>query len=217
MKRILAAIGLTILAGTLLTGCSVPGPKSLADDVLQINNDILEDPLLKELEDLEASLMLQDPAPSETAASLTTAQESVSDTEAAKNNTVPAPDPASNIPAPAQLEAPQRPAEPLVVIPQKITFGIVKRTTEAGISLRVVETKTLTAEELRRIKNGEKIQRAFLTDEVLRLPYSSAVTVEKIENGTPVPAALADIVSGQTVRVTLNRSGEIAALRIIRN
>ncbi len=209
MKRVLTTIGLMVVAGILLTGCWAPEKESLADEVLQINNDILEDPLLKELEELEASLMLQDPAPSEAETPLAPVPKPASVAEAPKTT--------APVPAPALLEAPPASAAPIAVLSQKVTFGIVKKTAEAGISLRVVETKILTADELRRIKNGEKIQRALLTDEVLRLTYSSGVTVEKIENGTPVAATLSDVASGQTVRVTLNRQGEIAALRIIRN
>lgn len=209
MKRVLTTIGLMVVAGILMTGCWAPEKESLADEVLQINNDILEDPLLKELEELEASLMLQDPAPSEAETPLAPVPEPASVAEAPKTT--------APVPAPALLEAPPASAAPIPVLSQKVTFGIVKKTAEAGISLRVVETKILTADELRRIKNGEKIQRALLTDEVLRLTYSSGVTVEKIENGTPVAATLSDVASGQTVRVALNRQGEITALRIIRN
>lgn len=217
-RRAVSALLLPMLLLSL-GGCMRPEPDSAIEEVLQLNNDILEDPLLKEMDALEASLLSQEAEPL-----VAEAAEQTAPAEVPKAQLEPAP--AAVIPAAPAAAAPtavpdtSAPAADTVA-PQtdpfkKAVFGLVKRTADAGISLRVIETKVLTADELRRIKNGEKIPQVLLTDEVLRLVYSGTVIFEKMVNNAPVPASLAEVVSGQTVRVTLNRAGEITYLRIIR-
>lgn len=219
MKRSRLAASLLTLALTFmlvlsLTGCKASDSETAIEGVLQLDNDILEDPLLKELDALEESLLSQAVEPLVTTPSVEAVQEPDQEVlvAAAPVSKQQAAESAHPVPSPSSDTT-----VPQVVVPKKITFGIVKRTDDAGVSLRVIQAKPLSMEELRRIKNGEKVPRALLTDEIVKFRYSSSAVFEKLENDRPVPATLSEVVSGQTVRVTWNGSGEITLLRILRN
>ncbi len=209
MRRIIfAASLLTLILVLPLTGCKASQQDSSIEEVLQINNDILEDPLLKELDLLEASLLAQDPISSASAEPAALEE----------NASAIPPEPAQERSQPTAVSGSSaEPSTDQSAAFKRIVFGKVKKATDVGIALRVIQAKALTPDELKRIKNGEKIPRTLLTDEVLNLDYSGTTAFEKIESGTAVPAQLSDVASGQTVRVTLNQSGKITLLRIIRN
>lgn len=210
-RRLLAAV--LLWTALLLTGCSLSGAPSDAgvEEVLQLENDVLEDPLLKELDALEASL-LEAPPPEETAAP----EEPQAPTEAPVQQASPTPAPAPE-PQPPAATAPAAPLEPPPAeAARRVVFGQVRKADDAGVTLRVIEARTLTQEELRRIKNGERVQRYLVTDQILKLSYSGNTVFQIVIDGAAQGAARNDVAQGQTVRAALNKDGAVVALRILR-
>lgn len=200
-------------AALLLTGCSLSGAPSDAgvEEVLQLENDVLEDPLLKELDALEASL-LETPPPEETAAP----EEPQAPTQAPAQQASPTPAPAPEPQPPAAI-APAEPLEaPPAEVARRVVFGQVRKADDSGVTLRVIEARTLTQEELRRVKNGERVQRYLVTDQILKLSYAGRTVFQIVSDGTAQGAAKADVAQGQTVRAALNKDGAVVALRILR-
>lgn len=218
MKRwpLAMMIAITVLS---LSGCRGIEAEPIAEEVLQLENDILEDPLLTEMDALEESLLIESEE-----SLVATATEALEPTTAPATVKTPAkvqnsPSALPAEPATSTTQAPlptERPAA-VTVIAKKIQYGIVKKVNDVGLSLRVIKLKNLTPEEQRRLENGEKIPRFLLTDEVLRLTFSDALMVEKMDRLNPVPATAAEITQGQTVRITLDKTGNISLVRILKN
>lgn len=220
----LAAITVVLLA----SGCMAQKANSDIEEVLQLNNDILEDPLLKELDSLEASLLVQDELPTTKETSPTSTAPAVPELEQAPA----VPKPATSEPAAAKPAAKSAAVAPAVVpVPtlvaptetvsantnKRVLFGVVRKVSGPEITLQVIQAKTLTPEELKKIKSGEKIPMTLLTEEVLTLRYTDKTAFERLENGVPVLASPSDIARGQRVRIAQTPSGEIKLLRIIRD
>lgn len=192
-------------------GCGSQETDQAVEEVLQLENDILEDPLLRELDALEDSLIrdaaVPEPAlaPAEAASAM---EQAKSVPQPAETTLTPAAQP-----APAVTEA----AAPVKVEPDKqVYFGVVRKVSDSGIALQIIEAKALTADELRRLKNGEKIPLTLLTENMLTLRYTPSTVFEKVVDGSSVPAIAADVAKGQRVRVSLNLAGNIRTLRILR-
>lgn len=203
---------LVLIPALLFSGCVDSAREASIEEVLQLSNDILEDPLLKELDALEAALMNQDleppAAPVETEPATTplppTAQTQEPAPEIPPSSTAPA-----DSPTPSEATAP---------VPQKrVLFGIVNRVSGSGIVLRVIQAKTLTPEEQAQVNNGDIQLRTLLTDELVPLDFGRSFEVERLENRLPVSASLSEVTRGQTVRVALDSSGMIKLLRILRD
>lgn len=211
-----AALSLLLIA-VLTAGCAMP---SKADDaqvesVLQLEHDILEDPLLKEMDALEASLLAEPPQETEPTADAGAAvQEPPASVSAAPVSATPAPA-ALPEPAAAAAAAEEAPASDTTEA-KRVVFGQVRQADSAGMTLRVIVLKTLTAEEQKRIRNGEKVPRFALTDTVLKLVYSDKAVFEAVTELSPRAADKSEVASGQTVRVALNKAGKIVTVRILR-
>ncbi len=212
-------IGMMAIALLFSSGCAAQKNNTDIEEVLQLNNDILEDPLLKELDSLEASLLIQEDLPQAPTGSATESEPAATVKEQEPTATAPTVS-APAAPAPSASPDPQPSPPPEVTVSatdKRVLFGVIRKVSDYGITLQVIEAKALTAEELKKIKSGEKIPLTLLTEEVLQLRYSTKADFERLDNGSPVPASLSDVVRGQRVRIALSPSGEIKLLRIIRN
>lgn len=220
MTRTRLLIGMIAIALLLLSsGCTAQKANDDIEEVLQLNNDILEDPLLKELDSLEASLLTQEELPG--AQSEASVEIEPAASVQVQAPTAPAPSASTAaVPIPSVVPAAQpAPSSDSTVsnTDKRVLFGVIRKVSDYGVTLQVIQAKSLTAEELKKIKNGEKIPLTLLTEEILQLRYSTKADFERLENGSPVPAEASDVVRGQRVRIALTPSGEIKLLRIIRN
>lgn len=207
-------LALILIPALLFSGCVDSAREASIEEVLQLSNDILEDPLLKELDALETALMNQDLEPS--AVPVETLQEPATTPPPSTAQTQ---EPTPKLPPPSTAPADvPTPSEATAPVPQKrVLFGVVNRVSGSGIVLRVIQAKTLTPEEQAQVNNGEIQLRTLLTDELVPLDFGRSFEVERLENRLPVSASLSDVTRGQTVRVALDSSGMIKLLRIIRN
>lgn len=206
---------LILLPILLFSGCVNAAKEAAIEDVLQLSNDILEDPLLKELDSLEEALMMNPDAEALPPSPAVDAADEP-DKAAAPSAKAPEPTPAAPPETAASAEPAAVPEQPAALPQKQVLFGIINKVSSAGITLRVIQAQTLTPEELKQIKNGEKPIRSLLTDEQLQLRFGKSIEIERLENRIPVPAALSDVTRGQTVRIALDQSGAVKLLRIIR-
>lgn len=216
-KRFLILVMLLTVGAAV--GCIDREKDKAVEEILLLENDILEDPLLRMLDEVESSLLRED----------TVQEMSDAPREAGSSSDAPAvqSSPANAAPTPPPQEVSS--AETLDAAPitgeqkgsdlaaKQVYFGIVRRVSDAGILLQVIQAKALTPEELRRLNKGEQIPLTLLTQEMLALRYSTAVKFERLSTEGPVTADAADVAKGQRVRVALNPDGDIRLLRIIRD
>lgn len=226
-KWITLIIALALLSGGLMTGCKNNEDEPL-DKAFKLSNDILEDPLMRNLEEMEKALLEMDlpsespqneqqqtlnPVESEQVELVqpptdTAPEPALPIAEAVTDNpTMEGTETASDAPVPGQQDNQSA---------RKIYYGIVRRIGPQRISLQIIEAKNGSAEEAKAAKAGGQALRTLITTEVKTFELAEGMTVEKLKGASTLSAERADLTVGQVVRATLTKEGMVRSIRIVR-
>lgn len=206
-----------------LSGCVFTKEDEEVEEVLQLENDILDDPLNKELDILEQTLIQEEDL---------TAQESIDSTkdneqsdvesvidDSEKTKVTPEPAGVSNV---ATDDASSKPSDGNGVAKQELSeqrklplTGKIGKVMAEGFTLKVIKLKTLTADEIAKIRRGEAVRRLEMTDEAIKIPYAESVVVERAQKGIVTSLTVADLKQGDIVIVNLNKNGAVVRIRIV--
>jgi len=228
-NRIRIGILLLLVVGSM--GCAAQKPQaSKAEDVLQLNNDIVEDSLSSELDGLEKALMtsgmssmpatgstgnvpavnVKETPTSKTAAGTSTSQKSAAPKTVAKISAVPKTDVGTNETQPVSA-----PATAVQSVQKRAVFGSVVSIDHLGLQLRLARLKALTPEERKKVKQGVAVPRMEWTGVNASYAFGDRIIIRNASTGDIHAGTLSDISSGSNVILGLDANGKILQIRIV--